>query len=47
MLKNEHVFFNTTCFIAGAPRCPFHIFSIQTLIYHVSKPWLIVRLLRV
>ena len=19
MLKNEHVFFNTTCFIAGAP----------------------------
>ena len=20
MLKNEHVFFNTTCFIAGAPR---------------------------
>ncbi len=23
MLKNEHVFFNTTCFIAGAPKAAF------------------------
>ena len=26
MLKNEHVFFNTTCFIAGAPTGAFSRF---------------------